>query len=441
MRILPKLALAAGLPAVAIAAFGQAASAAPTTPPTVPPTTGSVPADWQVLVDDTATLTFAAPPTWSDIDPVPAVPTSGQPLPWLEASPDIASFHETFDTAGALLVAFPRVDDLAAFLDEHSVGTCGEPTVEPFTNASFTGLVEYQDCGEGVEHYLLALDSPSNPTVTLLLEVGVTSAEAPGTADTLISSVAFAGAGVPTSTPVDPTAPTVPVPTVPGDTAAATTAATAPPTVPAPPAVPDATAPAVPSTLAPATVPGATTAPGEATTLPPLPTDPGATPTVAADAPSTVAGAVPVVDDTGRITVAVPPTWTEVATAHPDRPVPYITASPNQAVFQASDTSTFTTPGVIYQAIDYTADTAGEVSGAVDATLCTPGEVLPYDDGVFTGHIAEYTACGGTEARMYFLAASPADASFTAVLLIQVVEPGNAELNTILGSFNYATPS
>lgn len=431
MKTVHKLALAAGLPAVAIATFGHAASAAGAAPTTTPPG-ATIPAGWQVLVDDTNQITVAAPPEWTDLDTVPGTNPDGSPRPWIEASTDIESFHETFETAGVVLTAVPHSTDLQATLAEFDVGACAEQTPEPFTNGAFTGLIEHQDCGEGIEYYRLVVDNPANPAVTLFLQFGLTSAEAPGTADAIIASMGFAGGG---STPASttPATPTLaPVPTVPG----VTTPATAPVTVPATP-----TTAATGQTLAPATVPGVSTATptvpaNTAATLPALPTAPG-TPTTSAGAPpETVAGAVPLVDDTGRITVSVPPTWTEITTSPTSEGNPYISASPNQAVFQSADATSFTTPGVIFSARPFIADTQTAVSAVTDGSLCTDAGVQPYSDGVFTGHAQVYTDCGGTATRMVVIVASPADSSFTAVLLIQVVDPGPAEVNTIIGSFN-----
>lgn len=432
MKTVHKLALAAGLPAVAIATFGQAASAAGAAPTTTPPAP-SIPADWQVLVDDTGQITLAAPAEWTDLDTVPGTNADGTPRPWIEASTDIASFHETFETAGVVLAAIPHSADLQATLDEFDVGACADQVVEPYTSATFTGLIEHQDCGAGIEYYRLAVDSTANPAVTLLLQIGLTGAEDEGTADTIIASMNFAGGSTtPATTPATPTL--APVPTVPGVTTPSTAA---PVTAPATP-----TTAATGQTLAPATVPGATTVPGTPTvpggaaTLPALPTAPGAPTTAAGTPPETVAGAVPLTDDTGRLSIAVPPTWTEIVTSPTDDGNPYISASPNQAVFQSADASSFTTPGVIYSARPFTADTQTAVSSVTDGSLCTDGGIVDYDDGVFVGHAQIFTDCGGTAARMYIIVANPADSSFTAVLLIQVVDAGDAELNTIVGSFN-----
>lgn len=442
MKTLHKLALAAGLPAVAIAAFGQAASAAGTVPPTSPPVDASaaepaaVPAGWQTLVDDTGLLTLSAPPTWSDVDTVPAANDDGTPRAWLEASTDIEAFHESFQTAGVILTALPHSPDLQATLVEYDVGSCGEQVVEPYAEGAFTGLIEHQDCGDGVEYYRLAVDSAANPAVTLLLQVGVTADDEPGTADAIIASMALTAGGVPSSsTPATPTL--APVPTVPVATTA-TAAPTAPATVPATAPTPaPTTVPAGPTTAG-----GVPTVPGAATTVPgAVTTVPGAVTTVAGPTPPTVAGAVAITDDTGSITVAVPPTWTQVTTSPSDGAQPRISASPDQALFQPAEgqPDTYSVPGLIYMSTDLVADTAAAAAG-LSLDDCTDGGVQPYSDGTFTGHVQVNTDCAGTTTRVYTVVASPADQSFTAVLLIQLTEPGDAELNTILRTFNY-TPA
>ena len=95
-------------------------------------------------------------------------------------------------------------------------------------------------------------------------------------------------------------------------------------------------------------------------------------------------------------------------------------------------------PGVRFAANPFTADTATAVTAAAGGLPCTAGTVQAYEDPVFTGHILELTACGGTGTRIYLIEASPADQSITASLLVQVTDPDDSDLQTILSSFDTA---
>ena len=100
------------------------------------------------------------------------------------------------------------------------------------------------------------------------------------------------------------------------------------------------------------------------------------------------------------------------------------------------DDDDFLTAGVIYRGLPYNADTEAELR-AIGRLGCVDGGVQPYSDDLFTGHIWTFPSCGGTDTRQFIVVANPNDASFTALLVIRVTEPGNRELSMLLGSFTY----
>jgi hypothetical protein len=95
---------------------------------------------------------------------------------------------------------------------------------------------------------------------------------------------------------------------------------------------------------------------------------------------------------------------------------------------------------VIYRAMPYAADTAARLAASPYNDQCTAQPMQSYDDGVFAGHIQSFESCGGTSTRIVQVAASPADGSFTASLLIQLtgLPDDDATLNGLLLSFNQA---
>jgi hypothetical protein len=157
------------------------------------------------------------------------------------------------------------------------------------------------------------------------------------------------------------------------------------------------------------------------------------------DPPSAEAGTlagetVTLTDDTGMITVAVPATWTDVATA-PESGRPFIEAAPDRAAFNDS----FSVPGVTYRAVPFTADTATAAQQFGLTSGCAGEETEPYDDGAFAGTQLVYSECGGggSTAEYRVIAANPQNQAFTAVVVIQITGPDEAPiLQGILDTFN-----
>ena len=126
------------------------------------------------------------------------------------------------------------------------------------------------------------------------------------------------------------------------------------------------------------------------------------------------AGFTYLVDDTNRITVAVPTTWTDISTAPSTVEgalVPSINAATDLDVWDR----TFDAPGVLYAAFPFTADPQTLIDRLGLTSGCASDTVVPYSDGVFTGSWAQWTECGATgQAAWHLIVASPADQAFTA---------------------------
>lgn len=148
------------------------------------------------------------------------------------------------------------------------------------------------------------------------------------------------------------------------------------------------------------------------------------------------------VDDTGLLTVDVPIGWTDVTTApvtvSEAGSLPQIVASPNQQLFY----DTYDTPGVIYTAAPFQADTATAITATYDFTgICQDTGVTAYDDGYFVGSTQRWTACDGGTASIVTVFANPPDSGFSASVLVQVPTATDEEaLTTILNTF-YVTES
>jgi hypothetical protein len=147
------------------------------------------------------------------------------------------------------------------------------------------------------------------------------------------------------------------------------------------------------------------------------------------------------VDDTNRITVAVPDAWTDIATfpaTIAGASVPGINAATDLQVWN----DTFAAPGVLYAAFPYTSDPQTLINAHGLTAGCANNTVVPYADGVFTGSWAQWTDCGaGGAAEWHLIVASPADQAFTAVVQIQLTGPQDQQaFDVVLETFN-VTPT
>ena len=411
-----RLAAVAGcaITAIAIAGSAPAVAVAPTTE--FVHRTGSrspVPADFVQLVDDLGVLSIAVPPGWIDIDTAPGTNDDSSTMPWISASTDFAAYRETFDVPGTVFIGVTYTTDLQSWIDRlGQAESCGTSSSDAYDDGAFQGLsATFEQCGTSGQatFMLVAANISDDTTRTYVLQL-----QAPTPADVAFFEPILASFNAVGITSTVGAADVVEEP-------ASELPAQATPIVAV--TLPDGTP------LVPATAPGqggGVTAPEDTTS--------------AVFTPSNVLaeGAVQVSDDTRTIAVAVPPDWIATATAPgadaAGAALPQILASPDLAGFSSG----FAVPGVRFAANPFTADTATAATAAAGGLPCTAGTVQAYEDPVFTGHILELTACGGTATRIYLIEASPADQSMTASLLVQVTDPDDSDLQTILSSFDTA---
>jgi hypothetical protein len=165
-------------------------------------------------------------------------------------------------------------------------------------------------------------------------------------------------------------------------------------------------------------------------------------------------GAIPadwavLVDDTQTIAMAVPSTWTHVDTVparnNDGTPGPWLSATTDQNLMFPLEgvADTYAAAGAVYHAIPYRGDTAAMLAASEYHGVCTAEPVQTFTNGTFTGHIQAFNGCGGTASRIVQVAAAPSDASFTALVLIQLTgQPDDAAtLNGVLLSLGRHVPA
>jgi serine protease Do len=141
---------------------------------------------------------------------------------------------------------------------------------------------------------------------------------------------------------------------------------------------------------------------------------------------------VPVEDESGTITVAIPAEWSDV---QPGRWIidevdygPTITAAPNIDDW----VNGWATPGVFFGASS-TLRAELDVPGILDLSdfsdVCTLDTRYDYEDPLYTGAYDVYHECGGEGSTFIQLAAEPADGSY--ILFLQMVLVGDADLEAI----------
>jgi serine protease Do len=163
-----------------------------------------------------------------------------------------------------------------------------------------------------------------------------------------------------------------------------------------------------------------------------------------ADAPSGAAYTeyVPVIDDTGSITVTVPAAWFDVDGAPVDLlgDGATVTASINASPDITGFVDTWDVPGVEFLAgealLGYD---PGEMLDLVTPTDCVTEGRDDYDDGAFVGLYEVFTGCGGTDTAYFVVATHAVDGTVGVLVAVQVVSDADLEaLDTILATFDLA---
>ena len=139
-------------------------------------------------------------------------------------------------------------------------------------------------------------------------------------------------------------------------------------------------------------------------------------------------------DDDGRLSIAVPSTWTDTATLPnmnddaSDRP--RIAAAPVLDEFYTD----WAAPGVQVVAYPFTDDPSTLLTNLGFAGRCTDGGVQSFSTAAFTGVMQTWTDCGGTASRDVLLALSPPDQSVTVYVEVQLPDSDDAPLQAVLSS-------
>ncbi len=146
-----------------------------------------------------------------------------------------------------------------------------------------------------------------------------------------------------------------------------------------------------------------------------------------------------VTDDLGAILVDVPTAWTDRDTApgalEDGTQVPYIAASPDLSGFLDG----WTAPGLLFAQLPATSDVDASLAEYGFAGECTDGGTTDYSDPVFTGKYQVWSDCAGTTTDIVTLVALPADGSYTAVIMAQILTDADlAALDQAFRTFNAA---
>lgn len=162
-----------------------------------------------------------------------------------------------------------------------------------------------------------------------------------------------------------------------------------------------------------------------------------AAPTTAISAvplPTTPPGAMRVTDDTRRVTVLVPDTWSDLSTypamSNDGGDRPRIVASPDIDAMN----ETWTTPGLWMNVLPASADPANWLGVYQFGSRCTQGALATVNDGRFVGATQSWTNCGGGSAQIVQFAARSADGTFGVYAQIQTVAPDDPATAMVLGS-------
>jgi hypothetical protein len=183
---------------------GGATTTAPSTAP-YPPPSGTVPAGWPILVDDTQTIAVAVPPAWTEVDTVAAQNDDGTPRPWIAASGDLADFlgtdgTDTYGVPGMIYAALPPTDPAGLLSRSVYHQVCAPGVVQTFANFTFTGVIQSFDaCGGTPTRVVQAAGLPADGSFTGVVLVQLVGDPTPDDAIVLDGILGSFGRHVPPS--------------------------------------------------------------------------------------------------------------------------------------------------------------------------------------------------------------------------------------------------
>ncbi len=163
----------------------------------------------------------------------------------------------------------------------------------------------------------------------------------------------------------------------------------------------------------------------------------GAAPAEDTAASATYSQYVNITDDSGSMQMSVPAEWQQVDGTswqwEGQEAGPSLTAAPDiNALFNS-----WSAPGVFFGATNQLNMTIEDLLNSVDYTgQCTYDGRSPYQDEVYTGQYDFWYSCGGGDTMLLVLGAQPADGSYLALVLVQIVTEADFEAaDQILASF------
>jgi serine protease Do len=144
-----------------------------------------------------------------------------------------------------------------------------------------------------------------------------------------------------------------------------------------------------------------------------------------------------VTDDSGQIIVEVPSTWNEVDTTSyaldDGSSVPYIAASPDLDGYS----NTYTVPGMDFALFGPSGDLDALLAEFSFSGECTDQGIDDYADPIFTGRYQLWSDCAGTHSVVVVLTAQPAQAAYTAVIVVQATSEADLDaLDHIFSTFD-----
>lgn len=130
------------------------------------------------------------------------------------------------------------------------------------------------------------------------------------------------------------------------------------------------------------------------------------------------------VDDTGRMTVDVPVSWSDVDTA-PSNGAPWISASTSLVDLEAS----WLTPGMFAVAVEGSLDFQQAIGnyGIPEGACADTSGVLDYDDGLYLGLYQVWYDCGDTTTGYAVVAATDPEGRWSWVLAWQFITTADLE--------------
>jgi hypothetical protein len=137
------------------------------------------PAGFTTVTDDTGRLSFAADPTWTDVNTVPRDNDDLSARPTIRVAPSLDAYSREWSSSGLSVSVFPqRADPYTILANTAPTGSCTDAGIQPLTLPAGSGYLQtWTNCGGTTTRLVQFVLTPPDQSSVLWGEVQLPSAD------------------------------------------------------------------------------------------------------------------------------------------------------------------------------------------------------------------------------------------------------------------------